>query len=480
MQVSIETTAGLERRLTVALPSDDIESAVAERLRSLGKTARLNGFRPGKVPANVVRKRFEPQVRSEVLGSLINRSYQDAVQQERLRPAGPPRIEPLSAVGEDSAGGVPEGAAPSDDSGFRYVATFEVYPEFEPVFDDSIKVTRPVVDIQESDIDEMLENLRSQRTEFSTVERAAADGDQVVIDFAGRIDGEAFDGGSAEKAPLTLGSNQMIPGFEDQLQGISAGDERTVRVTFPNDYQAEHLAGKEAEFDVTAHEVREARLPELDEVLVKSFGIEDGTVESLRSDIRGNMERELKQRVDGKVKGQVMDGLVALNPIDVPAALVSEEIGRQREELMKQMPPGTDAAFLDDDLFREQAERRVRLGLVVGEIIQQKELRADAPAVRAQVERMASAYQDPQQVVDHYYSNQELLRNIEGLVLEEAVTSTVLDAASVTDEPTSFKEIMNPPPPETDAATADGNDGEAAGSDDGAAFGATEANSENP
>ena len=481
MQVSVETTEGLERRLTVALPSDDIESAVDERLRNLGRTARLNGFRPGKVPFKVVKKRYEPQVRSEVLGTMINRSYHDAVEQEKLRPAGQPRIEPV--LDRDGAEETPEEGA--DKPGFRFTATFEVYPEFEPVFDDSIKVVRPVVDIEESDVDEMLENLRKQRTGFEPVERAAADGDQVLIDFTGRIDGEAFDGGSAEKAPLVLGSNAMIPGFEEQLVGASAGDERTVTVTFPNEYQAEHLAGREAEFDIVVHEVRESKLPEFDEGLVRSFGIEDGTLESLRADIRGNMERELKQRVDGKVKGQVMDGLVALNPIEVPAALVSEEIGRQREQLMKQMPEGADASFLGDELFREQSERRVRLGLVVGEIIQRRELRAEAAAVREQVERLASAYQDPQQVVDHYYSNPELLRNIEGLVLEEAVTGAVLEAADVTDEPTSFKEIMNPPQTvaeETEEDTApDGADGEGQGESAGSdsTTDATSENSEN-
>ena len=492
MQVSVETTGGLERRLTVALPADDIESAVDERLRSLGKTARLNGFRPGKVPFAVVKKRYEPQVRSEVLGSLINRSYQDALAQEKLRPAGQPRIEPVSdeaelasaADGDAQAGGRPDGGAgdgadgavaeaggapaATDEAapGFRYTATFEVYPEFEPKFDASIRVARPEVEVGEEDIDEMLENLRSQRTEFVAVERAAADGDQVVIDFTGKIDGEAFDGGSAEKAPLTLGSNSFIPGFEEQLVGVSAGDEKTVQVTFPKEYQAEHLAGKDAAFDVVVHEVREPKLPELDEELVRSFGIEDGSIESLRADIRGNMERELKQRVDGKVKGQVMDGLVAMNPIDLPSALVDEEIGRQREQLMKQMPEGADASFLGDDLFREQAERRVRLGLVVGEIIQRRELRAEASAVRSQVERLASAYQDPQQVVDHYYANPELLRNIEGLVLEDAVTETVLAAATVTDEPTSFKDVMNPPQPATDGAGDDEDGPEPGAADD--------------
>ena len=433
MQVSVETTQGLERRMTVALPSDDIDSAVTERLKDLSKTARINGFRPGKVPYKVVKKRYEPQVRSEVLGSLINRSFYDAIQQEQLRPAGQPDIVPAEKGDNDDS-----------EEGFRFVATFEVYPEFEPVFNDSIKVSRPVVEINPSDIDEMLENLRKQRTEYKTVERASKDGDQVVIDFLGRLDGEEFEGGKAEKAPLVLGSNSMIPGFESQLEEVSAGDEKTIKVTFPDEYQAEHLAGKEVEFDITVHEVKESHLPELDEELVKSFGIEDGTVESLRADIQKNMERELKQRVDGQIKTQIMDGLVDLNPVDVPAALVSEEIKRQREQLMQQMPADSDSSFLSDEIFSEQAERRVRLGLVIGEIVQKKDIKADAAAVRAQVETMASSYQDPQQVIDYYYGNPELLKNVEGLVLEEAVTATVLEAASVTDEAASFQDIMNP------------------------------------
>ncbi len=435
MQVSVETTQGLERRMTVALPSEDIDSAVLERLQSLSKTTRMNGFRPGKVPFKVVKKRYEPQVRSEVLGSMINRSFYDAVQQENLRPAGQPNIEP----GESSD---------DEEKGFSFIATFEVYPEFEPVFNDTIKVTRPQVSIEDADIDEMVDNLRKQRTEYAAVERPSQDGDQIVIDFLGRVDGVEFEGGKAEKAPLVLGSNQMIPGFESQLIGLSAGDEKTIQVTFPEDYQADHLAGKETEFDITVHEVKESSLPELDEELVRSFGIEDGTIEGLRADIQKNMERELKQRVDGKVKTQVMDGLVELNPIDVPAALIGEEIKRQKEQMLEQMPPGTEVSALPDELFTDQSRRRVQLGLVVGEIIQKKDIKADAASVRTQVELLASSYQDPQQVVDYYYGNPEMLKNVEGLVLEEAVTTAVLEAATVTDEPTSFKDIMNPPAPE--------------------------------
>lgn len=442
MQVSVETTRGLERKMTVALPSEDIDSAVRERLQSLSKTTRMNGFRPGKVPFKVVKKRYEPQVRSEILGNMINRSFYEAVEQEKLRPAGQPQIE--ADENADSSGDA--------EADFRFIAVFEVYPDFEPAFSDAIKISRPKVDIAEGDIDTMLESLRKQRTEFITVERAAANGDQIVIDFTGLLDGEEFEGGKAEKAPLELGSGAMVDSFESQLVGVIAGDEKTIQVTFPEGYQAEHLAGKTVDFNIAVHEVKESHLPELSEELIKSFGIEDGTVESLRADIQKNMERELKQRVDSQVKNQVMDGLLELNPIAVPAALVNEEIQRQREQLMQQMQGEADSSFLGDELFAEQAERRVRLGLVVGEIVQRSGVKADAAAVRTQVESLASSYQDPQQVIDYYFSNPELLKNIEGLVLENAVMEAVLDKASVTDEPRTFQEIMNPPGDDTKAA----------------------------
>ena len=456
MQVSVESTGTLGRRMTVALPNDDVETAVADRLQNISKTARLNGFRPGKVPFKVVKKRFEPQVRSEVLGSLISSSLQDALRQEDIRLAGQPAIESVEEPGKN-------GVADDPETGFRYIATFEVYPEFEPSYGDSIAVTRPVVEIVEADIDEMVESLRKQRMDYSLVDRAAADEDQVIMDFKGYIDDELFDGGSAEKAPLVLGSKAMIPGFEEQIVGVKAGDEKSIEVNFPETYQAEHLAGKAARFDVVVHEVKEAVLPELDEEMVKSFGIEDGTVESLRTDIRRNMERELGQRVDSQIKSQVMDGLVDCNEIEVPEALIVDEIGRQREQLLQQMPAGTDSSFLADELFREQAIKRVRLGLVVGEIIRRDEIKADAAAVRAQIEKLASSYQDPQEVIDHYYGDQEMLRNIEGLVLEEAVTERVLAVSSVTDEQKSFKEIMNPPTPEApQGASSEPSEGESA------------------
>ncbi|MBX2824817.1 MAG: trigger factor [Gammaproteobacteria bacterium] len=442
MQVSVETTSGLERKMTVEVPSEDIDSAVHERLQSLSKTAKMNGFRPGKVPYKVVKKRFEPQVRGEVLGDVINRSFQDAVMQEKLRLAGSPKIEPLDDTTLESSS-----------EGFRYTAVFEVYPEFEPRFDASIKVERPSVDIGEADIDEVLESLRKQRTEFSDVERPAANEDQIEIDFTGRVDGEEFEGGKAEKAPLVLGSRSMIEGFEDQLIGLSSGEDKTITVKFPEAYGAEHLAGKEAEFDIHVHSVKEPRLPEINEELVKSFGIDDGTLESLRADIEKNMSKELKQRVDAQVKQQVMDGLLDLNEVEVPSALVQQEIGRLKEQLAQQMPPDSAPADMPDELFADEADKRVRLGLVIGEIVRTKELKPDDADIRQQVESIASSYQDSQQVIDYYYSNRELMQNVEGLVLEETVTRTVLEQATVTDKPMTFQEIMNPPAaePETEA-----------------------------
>lgn len=444
MQVSVETVQGLERKITVEVPAENIHDAVNERLQSISKTARLKGFRPGKVPYKVVQKRFGPQVRGEVLGDLINSSFRDAVVQEKLRPAGSPQIEPVSDF-ESKDTSLP----------FTYTATFEVYPEFEPKFDDSIKVEKPVVDITDSDIQDMLDNLCKQRTEYVDVDRAAVDEDQLVIDFVGSVDGEEFPGGKAEGAPLVLGSDAMIPGFEKQLIGATKGEERTINITFPEQYHAEELAGKEAEFKITVHEVKQPEVPELNEELVKSFGIEDGNIDSLRADIRKNMDRELQQRLDARIKEQVMEGLLELNDIDVPKALTQEEIGRLREQMSGQMPSDSDMSQLPDELFEKEANKRVRLGLVIGEIVRQQDIKADAATVRQEVEAMAASYQEPQQVIDYYYGNPDLLQNIEGLVLEKAVTSCVLEAATVEDMPSTFKETMNPPPADAEGQESD-------------------------
>jgi len=436
MQISVEAKEGLERQLTVQVPAERIDETVATRLKSLMKTARLDGFRPGKVPLKVVQKRFGEQVRQEVMGDMIQSTFQEALVQEKIRPAGMPQIQPNADVAEGA--------------GLAYVATFEVYPEFEISGTESISVEKPQVEVADADLGKMIDNLRKQRLEWNDVERASADGDRLTIDFTGFIDGEKFEGGGAENTPLILGSNSMIEGFEAQLIGSSAGDEKSIEVTFPETYQAEHLAGKVATFEIKVHKVEASSLPELSEDFVKEMGIESGDIEELRDGARDNMIREMQQAVKKKVKQQVMDGLLAQNPIDVPKALVQEEIEALRKQMVQQMSeyaPGTDGSTFSDDMFRDEGTRRVKLGLIIADVVSQAKLKPDTEKVRQMVESIAAPYEDPQQVVDYYYGNKEMLNNVEAVVLEEAVVDWVMDQAQVSDKAMSFDEIMNPAQP---------------------------------
>lgn len=435
MQVTVESSEGLQRTISVSVPAERVDSAVDQRLQNLRKTAKINGFRPGKVPMPVVRKRYSGQVRQEVIGELIQTTYQEAVQQVNLRPAGWPSVEPVESEGDESGQ-------------FAYKASFEVYPEFTVAPVSELSLDRPTASVEDSDVADMIETLQKQRTTYEKVDRASADGDQVMIDFTGFVDGEAFEGGSAENAPLVLGSSTMIEGFETNIVGMSAGDEKRINVTFPDEYHNAELAGKAAEFDIKVNEVREAEVPELDDEFVKAFGVEEGGIDALKADIQSNMERELRGSVEQLVKQNVMDGLIEQNSVDLPKVLVNEEVGRLREQLVNRMtehmggqkpPEGT--AF-PDEMFSEEAERRVKLGLVIAEIVKTAELKADPDAVRARVEELASAYEDPNQVVDYYYSNPQLLQSVEGVVLEQVVTDWVLDQAKVADEPMTFKDVM--------------------------------------
>ncbi len=431
MQVTEESVNGLERTIRIQVPSADIDTAVHKKLQSLAKEVRINGFRPGKVPLQVVKKRFGGQVRQEVLGDVINESYHNALTQESYRPAGMPSIEPVKM--ED------------DSEEFAYTATFEVYPEIELASLNGETVIKTDSAVEESDLDEMMETLRQQRKVWNDVDRASETGDQVIMDFVGSIDGEEFPGGSAKEAPLELGSNSMIPGFEDQLVGVSKGDEKTINVNFPDDYRATDLAGKEAQFQITVHGVKVSELPQVNDEFAKEFGIEEGGVDALRADIRKNMERELKQALENKDKQAVMDLLLAKNDFPVPGSLINEEIGRLKKQLIDQMqvPEGSEPE-LDDEMFKSDAERRVKLGLLVAEIIRKHEMKPDPDKVRATIESMAASYEDPQQVVDYYYSNQEYMQNIEGLVLEQQVTDWAMAEATVKAEAMPFKEVMNP------------------------------------
>lgn len=430
MQVSVETTSGLERRMTVGIPADRIESEVNKRLQQTASRAKVDGFRPGKVPMSVIRKRFGGSARQEVMGEVIQSSFYEAIMQEKLNPAGAPSVEPKELdEGKD----------------FEYVATFEVYPEITLGDFSGITVERIESEVRDEDLENMLEILRKQNTQFAVVERAAETGDQLKVDFVGKVDGEPFQGGTASNTEIVLGSGRMIPGFEDGLIGAKAGDSVTLKVTFPEDYQNLELAGKPAEFDVIVHSVSAPGLPELDDEFFAKFGVEEGGIEAFRAEVRKNMERELRQAIKTKVKTQVMDGLLATNSIDVPKALVSSEIDRLREQAVQQFGGANiKPEQLPAELFEEQAKRRVSLGLVVAEVVKQNDITPDNDRVRAMVEELASAYQEPEQVVNWYYQNEQQLAEIQSVVLEEQVVDTVLQKAQVTSKQVPYEDAVKP------------------------------------
>ena len=430
MQVSVETTSGLERRMTVGIPADRIESEVNKRLQQTASRAKVDGFRPGKVPMSVIRKRFGGSARQEVMGEVIQSSFYEAIMQEKLSPAGAPSVEPKQLEeGKD----------------FEYVATFEVYPEITLGDFSEIKVERIESEVRDEDLESMLEILRKQNTQFETVERAAENGDQLKVDFVGRVDGEPFQGGAANNTEIVLGSGRMIPGFEDGLLGAKAGDSVTLNVTFPEEYQNLELAGKAAEFDVQVHAVAAPALPELNDEFFAKFGVEEGGIDAFRAEVRKNMERELRQAIKTKVKTQVMDGLLATNSIDVPKALVSSEIDRLRQQAVQQFGGANiDPSQLPAELFEEQAKRRVSLGLIVADVVKQNDIKPDNDRVRAMVEELASAYQEPEQVVNWYYQNEQQLAEIQSVVLEEQVVDTVLQKAQVTSKQVPYEDAVKP------------------------------------
>ena len=429
MQVSVESTSALERRMTIGVPAERIETEVTKRLQQTARRAKVPGFRPGKVPMNVIRQRYEDAARQEALGDLIQATFYEAIVEQKLNPAGAPAVEPkVFEKGKD----------------LEYVATFEVFPEIKLAGFDGIAIERLQADVTDADLDNMLEILRKQNTRFEAVERAAENGDQLNIDFVGKIDGEAFAGGSAKGTPLVLGSGRMIPGFEEALVGVKAGEERVINPTFPADYQNLDLAGKTAEFTVTVNSVSAPQLPELNDDFFALFGIKEGGLEGFRAEVRKNMERELRQAIKSKVKNQVMEGLLAANPVEVPKALIGNEVNRLRVQAVQQFGGNIKPDQLPAELFEEQAKRRVVLGLIVAEVVKQGELKADEARVRELIEEMASAYQEPEQVVAWYLKNEQQLGEVRSVVLEEQVVDTVLQKAKVTDKQVSYDDAVKP------------------------------------
>jgi trigger factor len=429
MQVSVENTSALERRMTIGVPAERIETEVNKRLQQTARRAKVPGFRPGKVPMSVIRQRYEDAARQEALSDLIQATFYEAVVEQKLNPAGAPAVEPKTfEKGKD----------------LEYVATFEVFPEFQVAGFDSIAIERLEAEVADADLDNMLEILRKQNTRFETADRAAQKDDQVNIDFVGKVDGEVFAGGSAKGTQLVIGSGRMIPGFEDGLEGAKAGEERVLKLTFPADYQNLELAGKEAEFTVTVNSVSEPKLPELNDDFFALFGIKEGGLEGFRAEVRKNMERELRQAIKSKVKNQVMEGLLSANPIEVPKALLSNEVDRLRVQAVQQFGGNIKPDQLPAELFEEQAKRRVVLGLIVAEVVKQFELKPDEARVREMIQEMASAYQEPEQVVSWYYKNDQQLNEVRSVVLEEQVVDTVLQKANVTDKQVSYEEAVKP------------------------------------
>ncbi|MFN3713015.1 MAG: trigger factor [Alcanivoracaceae bacterium] len=429
MQVSVETTSGLERRVTVAVPAERLDSAVEQRLLEAQKNLRIDGFRPGKVPMREVKRRFASAVRSEVLGDVMRDSFLKAVEEHKLEPAGMPRFEPkTNQPGKD----------------LEFVAVFDVFPEIALASFDVITVDRPVAEVTAADLDNMIDNLRKQRASWESADRAAAQGDRVNIDYEGFKGEEAFAGGSAKGQNLVLGSGSMIPGFEDGLVGASAGEQKALQLTFPADYHAEELKGAAVEFKITVNKVEAQKLPELDEEFMKGFGVEGGDLTKFRAEVQKNMDRELSNAIRAQIKGQVMDGLVSNHSFDVPAALVGNEIQRMRQQMMQQFGGGQqfDASILPDDLFREQAERSVRLGLVVRQILEQNQLKADADKVRARVEEIAEQYEEPAEVIKWFYGNRQQMDQVEGAVLEEQVVELVLASAKQSDKTMSYEDVV--------------------------------------
>jgi trigger factor len=431
MDVTVESTGTLERRMRVELPIAPIEEQVDSRLKSVGRTAKIKGFRPGKVPEKVVRQRYGQQVREEVLGEVLRKSYTEAVTQEKLNPAGGPKIET------------------EDDNGktFAFTATFEIMPDVVLKDLENIKIDKPEVTIGDEDIDDMLMNLRKQKATWEIVERKSVDGDRVTVDFLGTLKGEAFPGGEGKQYPVVLGAGQMLPDFDKGLMGVKAGDETAIKVKFPKDYHAEELSGKKADFDITVHRVEAEVLPELDDEFAATFSVTDGGLESFMVDVRENMEREAGQKVKNDLREQVMAALYEANPLDIPETLKHQEMHSLQREAMQRMGLEDDdkdkAPPLDN--FTDAAEKRVALGLLLRQIIVDKELKVDAAMVRARVDEMCAGYENAEDMAKMYLGNQQVMQQIEPMVVEQQAVDWIIENGKAKAKKISFKEFMNAP-----------------------------------
>lgn len=428
LDVSIEHSGGLERRMTVRVPSAVIERQVEARLRKVGKTARMKGFRPGKIPAKVIRQQYGGQVRQEVVSDVIRHSYSRAITERSLQPAGGPSIEPLSG---------------QDDGHFSFRAVFEVYPDIELKGVEGLNLEMPVVEIGAADVDEMIEKLRLQRAEWHAVERKAEAGDRAVVDFVGTVDGVPFEGGEGNEVPIVIGDGQVIEDFEKALKGLAAGDRKSAKVKFPKDYPAAELAGKKAVFEITCMRVEERRLPDVDEAFIEAFGVAEGGVEALKEEVRANMQRELDERLRVERKGRVLDAFLAANAVALPRTLVEQEISNLQAEAMRRMGIDDAAKAPARDRFEATAQRRVSLGLLVQELVRSRGIELDRARVDARIKELSAPYESPDQVERLYRSDRNLLGQIESGVIEEQAVDLLYGNAEVKEEKTSFSDFMS-------------------------------------
>lgn len=429
MQVSVEKTSELSRKMTVSVPEEVVQEKMAARLKSLAREVKIDGFRPGKVPPHVVKKLYGERVRSEIAGDLIQSTYYQALQDQDLKPAGYPHIHP------------------SDEAeGFKYTAIFEVYPDISLQDVNQLEVQRPLASVNDSDVDAMIEKLRSQHKKWNEVERAAQEHDRITITFSGSAEGENFTDGKVENYSVEIGSNQMISGFEDNLIGLAPGSNKIFTVSFPENYGNAKLAGKAAEFDVDVVKVEEPTLPDIDEAFIKAYGIEDGTLDAFRNDVRNTMERELEQALRGKLKNAVMDALYQTIQVTIPNSLVDEEVEnlmKPYKENAKKKKIKLEDLQLPRDIFEEQAKRRVALGLILGEVIQQNSIKLDDSKVRSVIEDMSKSYERPQDVIDWYYADEKRLNDVQQMVLEDQAVDWLLAQAKVTDQSMNFSDVMD-------------------------------------
>ncbi|HMV64585.1 MAG TPA: trigger factor [Zoogloea sp.] len=430
MQTNQETVSALERRIDMTVPLADIEKDVEARLKQMARTVKMPGFRPGKVPFRMVAQSYGSQARSEAVGAAVERVLAEQIRAQNLRIAGYPRIEPKDAASTEA---------------LEFSAVFEVYPEVVVGDLSAREVERPILSVTEAEVDKTLEVLRKQRTTFVPAERAAQDGDRVTVDFTGRKDGVEFDGGKATDFPFVIGAGQMLKDFETAVVGLSAGESKTFDMTFPDDYHASHLAGQAVQFEVTVKQVAEPKLPEVDGEFAKSLGIADGDTSKMREEVKANLEREVKRRIQARIKEQVMNVLLDAHPIEVPKALVEQESQQLADNARKDFESRgmkTKDLPISTDWFTDQAVRRVKLGLIMSELVRSKELFAKPEQIRAIIEDFAASYEDPSEVVSWYYAQPERLAQAEALVVEDNVVAWVVGNAKATDKETSFEELM--------------------------------------